>query len=249
MGRLPALHSGASGLLVDSQDAVNREQRPEPHPWLTLPHLLDSSKPLHPISFHFLRCNTWVIISVLPSFHVILGSAAKYIKKLFLFFLEVLLATCANLLQSCPTLCNLMDCSPPGSSVHGHSAGKNWSGLPCLPPGNLPNQGSNPRLMSPALSGGFFTTSATWEASPVCEDEEHFTRAHLQIIPTSDNDKVSSAGQRALGMSWVPCSFPGAQHQAKNVSVHYLVSPPPHPFEVWKWSRSVVSSSLRPHGL
>ena len=27
--------------------------------------------------------------------------------------------------QSCPTLCNPMDCSPPGSSVHDNSAGKN----------------------------------------------------------------------------------------------------------------------------
>ena len=26
---------------------------------------------------------------------------------------------CAKLLQSCPTLCNPMDLSPPGSSVHG----------------------------------------------------------------------------------------------------------------------------------
>ena len=26
---------------------------------------------------------------------------------------------CAELLQSCPILCNPMDCSPPGSSVHG----------------------------------------------------------------------------------------------------------------------------------
>ena len=26
---------------------------------------------------------------------------------------------CAKLLQSCPTLCNPLDCSPPGSSVHG----------------------------------------------------------------------------------------------------------------------------------
>ena len=27
--------------------------------------------------------------------------------------------TCAKLLQPCPTLCDPMDCSPPGSSVHG----------------------------------------------------------------------------------------------------------------------------------
>ena len=26
---------------------------------------------------------------------------------------------CAKMLQSCPTLCNAMDCSPPGSSLHG----------------------------------------------------------------------------------------------------------------------------------
>ena len=40
-----------------------------------------------------------------------------------------------------------------------------WSGLPCSPPGGLPNSGIEPKfLMSPALAGGFFTTSATWEA-------------------------------------------------------------------------------------
>ena len=40
-----------------------------------------------------------------------------------------------------------------------------WSGLPCPPPGDLPNPGTEPgSLMSPALSGRFFTTSATWDA-------------------------------------------------------------------------------------
>ena len=40
---------------------------------------------------------------------------------LFLLFLLsdiLLLMLCAKSLQSCLTLCNLMDCSPPGSSVH-----------------------------------------------------------------------------------------------------------------------------------
>ena len=32
---------------------------------------------------------------------------------------------CAKLLQLCPTLCDPMDCSPPGSFVHGASPGKN----------------------------------------------------------------------------------------------------------------------------
>ena len=32
---------------------------------------------------------------------------------------------CAKLLQSCPALCDLMNSSPPGSSVYGDSPGKN----------------------------------------------------------------------------------------------------------------------------
>ena len=45
------------------------------------------------------------------------------------------------------------------------SPGKNdWSWLPCPPPGDLPDPGIEPTsLRSPALAGGFFTTSATWE--------------------------------------------------------------------------------------
>ena len=40
-----------------------------------------------------------------------------------------------------------------------------WSGLLCLPPGDLPDPGIEPvSLIPPALVGGFFTTSATWEA-------------------------------------------------------------------------------------
>ena len=40
-----------------------------------------------------------------------------------------------------------------------------WSGLPCPPPGDLPDPGIEPTsLMSPVLKGGFFTSSATWEA-------------------------------------------------------------------------------------
>ena len=42
------------------------------------------------------------------------------------------------------------------------------SGLPCPPPGNLPNPEIKPEsLMSPELAGGFFTTSATGEVTPL----------------------------------------------------------------------------------
>ena len=40
-----------------------------------------------------------------------------------------------------------------------------WSGLPCPPPGDLSDTGIEPvSFMSPALAGGFFITSTTWEA-------------------------------------------------------------------------------------
>ena len=41
-----------------------------------------------------------------------------------------------------------------------------WSGLPCLPLGNLPDPGIDPVfLTSPALADRSFTTNTTWEAS------------------------------------------------------------------------------------
>ena len=47
----------------------------------------------------------------------------------------------------------------------GFSRQEYWSGLSCPPPGDLPDPGVEPAsLMSPALAGGFFTTSTTWEA-------------------------------------------------------------------------------------
>ena len=50
--------------------------------------------------------------------------------------------------QSCPILCDSMDCSPPVSSVHADSPGKN-TGVGCYAPlhGIFRTQGSNPGLL------------------------------------------------------------------------------------------------------
>ena len=68
-------------------------------------------------------------------------------------------------LQSCPTPCG------PTTVVHQtplslESSRKEYcSGLPCRPPGDLPNPGIEPTsLTSLALAGRFFTTSPTWAA-------------------------------------------------------------------------------------
>ena len=41
-------------------------------------------------------------------------------------------ASCAKMLQSCLTLFNLMDCSPPGSSIHGILQARILNGMPFL---------------------------------------------------------------------------------------------------------------------
>ena len=51
---------------------------------------------------------------------------------------------CAKSLQSYPTLCDPVDCSPPGSFVHGILQARDWSGLPFSSPGDLPDPGIKP---------------------------------------------------------------------------------------------------------
>ena len=71
---------------------------------------------------------------------------------------------CAKLLQLCPTLSDSMGYSSPGSSVHGSLQARMLEWV-AIPPGGLPNPGTEPMfLKSPALASGFSTTSTTWEA-------------------------------------------------------------------------------------
>ena len=57
-------------------------------------------------------------------------------------------AQSVSVAQSCPTLCHPMDCSPPGSSVHGDSPGQNTGvGSHALLQGILPTQRSIPGLL------------------------------------------------------------------------------------------------------
>ena len=70
----------------------------------------------------------------------------------------------AKLLQSCPTLWTVA-CQAPLSM--GFSRQEYWNGLPCPPPGDLPDPGVEPAsLASPALTGEFFATRAIWESCP-----------------------------------------------------------------------------------
>ena len=59
-------------------------------------------------------------------------------------------------------ICSPMDCSPPGSFIHGIFQQEYWSGLPFPSPGDLPDVEIEPG--SPALQADAFTVWATREA-------------------------------------------------------------------------------------
>ena len=78
----------------------------------------------------------------------------------------MIMALCvhAKSLQSCPTLQDPMDCSPPDSFVYGILQARIPSpgGLPCPPPGDLPNPGIGPMSpVSPAWQAGSLPLAPT----------------------------------------------------------------------------------------
>ena len=84
----------------------------------------------------------------------------------------------AESLQFCLTLCDAMDCSLPGSSVHGFLQARilEWVAMPSSR--DLPDPGIElASHISPALASGFFTIRATWkealglQGDPTCPTE------------------------------------------------------------------------------
>ena len=101
-------------------------------------------------------------------------------------------------IQSCLTLCEPMDCSPPGSSVHVNSPGKN-TGVCChvLLQGIFPTQVSH-------VAGSFFTVWATRKK----KKEKFLSRVWLFAIPWT----VAYQASPSMGFSrkeyWSGLLFP-----------------------------------------
>ena len=94
--------------------------------------------------------------------------------------------SCFNRVQLCVTLWTTAYQAPLSM---GFSRQEYWSGLPCPPPEDLPNPGIEPKthVFLPALAGGFFTTSSTWE-TPI---PGQGTRDHLpQLSPAQPNKQI-----------------------------------------------------------
>ena len=91
-------------------------------------------------------------------------------------------------------------CQAPLST--GFSRKNYWSGLPCPPPGDLHDPGIHPT--SPALSGGFFITSTTWEV--LMSSHQHSKQGRQTSAKTSLFFNLSKQPQQNFPVShWIDC--------------------------------------------
>ena len=134
----------------------------------------------------------------------------------------------AKSLQSCLTLCNLIDLArqPP---CPWDSPGRN-TGVGCPPPEDLPNPGIElESLKFPALAGRFSTTSSTWEA--------YFTYMLLLLLSRVSRVRLCVTPETAahqappsLGFSrqehWSGLPFPSPVHESENAQSCLTLSDP-----------------------
>ena len=117
-------------------------------------------------------------------------------------------------LFSCVWLCDPLDYSLPGSSVHGILQARILEWVTATPSSrDLPSPGIKPSsLTSPAQAGGFFTTHDTWEAHlqpTVLPFLEWHINGLMQYVTFSDRLlSVSSVHLRCLPVVfWLASSF------------------------------------------
>ena len=88
-------------------------------------------------------------------------------------------------LQLCPTLWDPWIVAHEAPLSIGFSRQEFWSRLSCASPEDLLDPGIEPRsLVSPALAGGFFTTSAIWKA-PEMPDSQLIGEGGDEELPYS----------------------------------------------------------------
>ena len=78
-----------------------------------------------------------------------------------------------------------MDCTPPGSSVHGILLARMLEWVPFHSPGGLPNPGMETAFFTfPALAPVFFITNMTWEALKPISSNSIQTPSFANPTPT-----------------------------------------------------------------
>ena len=105
---------------------------------------------LYPV-YNRLRCSVELVKTCQKMIELGLKSSFAYFQVVLLKYCQIVSYAvtsyrpncCRSIAQSCPTLCDCMDCSSPGSSSMRFSRQEYWSGLPFLLQGIFPDQGSN----------------------------------------------------------------------------------------------------------
>ena len=88
--------------------------------------------------------------------------------------------THAKSLQSCPTLCDHMDCSPLGSSVHGILQARIQEWVAISFSGDLPRPGI--KLVSPALAGRFLMTGPPGRSCMIYFEVKHLRKENEEWV-------------------------------------------------------------------
>ena len=85
-------------------------------------------------------------------------------------YLKITVCVCVLVVQSCPTLCDPMDYSWPGSSVFGNLQARilEWVAMPSSRGSSTPRDWTQVSYAY-CICRWFFMTSATWEAQLECD--------------------------------------------------------------------------------
>ena len=117
---------------------------------------------------------------------------------------------CAKSLQSCQTFCDPVDCSLPGSSVHGtlRTRTLEWAAMPFSRGSSRPRDRTHSPAAS-ALAGGFFTTEPPGKpASPRYSQstEKRWTEPCFPKVLDGENHQrhvvILHAGNAHSGQGW-----------------------------------------------
>ena len=121
---------------------------------------------------HILFCS---LLFLIRYFWEILIHRNSKEKPLFFFFLAAeCVYVCVLDTQSCPTLCNPMDCSPPGSSVHGIVQARipEWGAISSFGGSSQP-RGQNCVTCVSCVGRQVLSHCATWEAAECIPSSSH----------------------------------------------------------------------------
>ena len=173
-----------------------------------------------------LHFNSWVLVSV----------NVNLISFFHLFYIPNIHIECVPACLRASVVCHsatLWTVALQAPLSTGFSRQEYWSGLPCPPPGDLPDSGIEPAVLtSCALAGRLFTTSATWK-SITCIIM-HICNMHIYMAVLFSRLVMSdSLRPHKLQHARLPCPSP-------TPGVH------PNPGPLSWWSHLTISSSVVP---